>query len=161
MVSRLKYIVTNRARPPSTAGLGYGTSQNYCCSCNVWCPTSRWLIRRVIVCNLWTTNRAVEGRRVCWLTQMFPSTESLLDIWIGFWIIAINKTTNHKFMILIFTDEHHFCDFWIILQEVKIQCKAVNRRHCGVQLKYHTTKCLTTQLFYMFAVNFSIYRLWS
>lgn len=24
MVSRLKYIVSNRARPPSTAGLGYG-----------------------------------------------------------------------------------------------------------------------------------------
>lgn len=24
MVSRLKHIVSNRARPPSTAGLGYG-----------------------------------------------------------------------------------------------------------------------------------------
>lgn len=27
MVSRLKYIVSDRARPPSTAGLGYGQSQ--------------------------------------------------------------------------------------------------------------------------------------
>lgn len=28
MVCRLKYIVSNRARPPSTAGLGYGKSEN-------------------------------------------------------------------------------------------------------------------------------------
>lgn len=50
MVSRLKYIVSDRARPPSTAGLGYGQSQCshiVCLRFHQWLAAAHFYVRTV------------------------------------------------------------------------------------------------------------------